>query len=294
MLGYLDTSRKHITGTPWTALCVVVLTVVSPGHLVKGEDVTNTRTPSKSATEMLERFVRECVLVEPGTERYPATFLLGSKSPGRHELKQRKAALSHSFRISQYELTQELYQQVTGRNPSRWKGPRNSLETVSWQEATQFCQSLTSILRSRKLIDDSEEVRLPTPTEWEYCCRAGTTTKYYFGNADDADGLSVLDQHAWHTGNAAGNDPAVGVLQPNPWGLYDMHGYLWEYVSDGAESGSNGVESQKMIRGGSWRDHHSLLSSSTYLTIPQHASSDAIGIRCVIAKTREATSASDK
>lgn len=236
---------------------------------------------SKSGDDILKRFVEECVLIEPGKGEFPAEQTLGSAEKRSLPVSQWKP--EKPFRMSQFEVTQELYKTVTGADPSRWKGPRNSLEMVSYDDAVQFCKSLTSKLRTKGLIEQTDVVRLPTEYEWEYCCRAGTNTKYSFGDSAVADGdsgniASVLNAYAWHTGNAAGNDPEVGVLKPNPWKLYDMHGYLWEYVtSDEADS------PEKIIRGGSWRDHHSLLTSTVRISIPSHAMSDAIGFRCVIA-----------
>ena len=208
--------------------------------------------------------------------------------------------MSTAFRISRYEVTQELYRAVMGVNPSRWKGERNSVEMVSFQDAQQFCVKLTLMLRDEKLLTDKEIVRLPTEAEWEYCCRAGTTTPFSFGASATAEGdqeniASVLNEFGWHTGNAAGNDPVVGALKPNAWGLYDFHGYLWEYVSDSyvvSAAGANetkqdspAANAARIIRGGSWRDHHSLLTSSSRTVIPAHAASDAIGFRCVIEST---------
>ena len=108
----------------------------------------------------------------------------------------------------------------------------------------------------------------------------------------------LLDKYGWHTGNAAGNDPPVGALKPNAWGLYDMHGYLWEYVSDGwhphyenaPKDGSswepNLRELPRIMRGGSWRDPYPLLRSAARWSVPDHARSDAIGFRCVLAKSK--------
>lgn len=213
----------------------------------------------------------------------------------------REMEMRTSFRISRYEVTQELYRAVTGINPSRWKGERNSVEMVSFQDAQQFCARLTLLLRNEKLLTDKEFVRLPTEAEWEYCCRAGTSTLFSFGDSATAEGdqeniASLLNEYAWHTGNAAGNDPVVGALKQNPWGLYDMHGYLWEYVSDPytapapasnetstpVKNNSPAANAARIIRGGSWRDHHSLLTSHSRNLIPAYAISDAIGFRCVI------------
>jgi formylglycine-generating enzyme required for sulfatase activity len=174
---------------------------------------------------------------------------------------------------------------------------------MSWGEAAAFCRQVTKLLRDAKLIADADEIRLPTEAEWEYCCRAGTATAYSFGDSATAAGdegkrASALDAYAWHTGNAAGNDPPVGALKANPWGLYDMHGYLWEFVGDawhGAYAGAPADGSAwdekhgdvpRVIRGGSWRDPHPLLTSSTRWPVPDHARSDAIGFRCVKAPSR--------
>ncbi len=251
----------------------------------------NTRAASADRLDMLRRFVEECVSVTPGDGQFPDLQIRGAPAA--------------PFRIARYETTQELYQAITGTNPSRWKGPRNSVETVNWLDATAFCRQLTIALRTEKLISEDDVVRLPDSAEWEYCCRAGSETLYSFGDdviADD--GTSLLDEFAWHTGNAAGNDPAVGVLKPNSWGLYDVHGYLWELTSDrwsltagtneqsvGGSTSATEVrrtdspgEPLRTMHGGSWRDEYRLLKSSSKLPVPEYASSDAIGFRCVIAK----------
>lgn len=279
------------SGTLSTTLATFLLFLPS-SSMALDEEKRPTAIPSASAPEMLKRFVTECVLVTPGENGFPKKAVIGKATPMPHEVARQEIELEHRFRISKYEMTQELYQLVAGRNPSRWKGPRNSVETVSWQQAQQFCAELTRDLHARNLIEPQEEVRLPTAVEWEYCCRAGATTDFCFGDISHDEGdTSVLDEFAWHTGNAAGNDPAVGVLKPNAWDLYDVHGYLWEYVADTAP---NGATKERMIRGGSWRDSYPLLSSSTYLTVPDHVGSDAIGFRCVIAAKPEAKNATGR
>ncbi len=255
----------------------------------------------RTRNDLLKGFVDNCILIEPGTEKFPQQFQMGRDFESPFALPERPVALSQSFRMSKFEMTQELYAAITGANPSRWKGPRNSVESMSFLDAEVFCTKLTAQLRAAKLIAPNEIVRLPTEAEWEYCCRAGTNSLYSFGDsaskeADGADVTSILNEYAWHTGNAAGNDPAVGVLKPNPWGLFDMHGYLWEYVSDkyavpdAADAQAPAPRQAKpgatirVIRGGSWRDHASNLTSGARLPIPDHVSSDAIGFRCLIAQ----------
>ena len=249
-----------------------------------------TAVPSKSKDEMLKRFVAECVTIKLGTDGFPRKFEVGEASPGRNELPRKKATLQHSFQISKFETTQELYAAIMGTNPSRWKGPRNSVENVSWKDVQSFCTKLTEELRAKKLLGPKEIVRLPTAIEWEYCCRAGSKRRYCFGDevGKGKSATGTLDEYAWHTGNAAGNDPAVGVLKANAWGLYDVHGYLWEFVAtpdgEGTSADAKVAKAQRQIRGGSWRDPHDLLSSATFRMVLDPERNDATGFRCVIAK----------
>lgn len=286
--------------------CVVIVTL---GFSV--ESVFCTAGPTQESTEkqpaarsVLKLFLDECVAISPGTESFPKTFQMGGPVDGPLAVAVHEVAMKNAFRIARYEVTQELYRAVTGANPSRWKGERNSVEMVSFQETEQFCLRLTQLLRREKLLTEKETVRLPTEAEWEYCCRAGTNSAFSFGGSATVEGdqqnmASILNDYAWHTGNAAGNDPVVGALKPNPWGLCDMHGYLWEFVADPYVNGNPIVDGSttpdentapaanaaRIIRGGSWRDHHSLLTSHSRLVIPAHAASDAIGFRCVIEST---------
>jgi formylglycine-generating enzyme required for sulfatase activity len=252
--------------------------------------------------KLLKTFVDEFVPLTPGEGKFPAKHIVGSNNGPESERPRYEVQLA-PFAIARYEVPQNLYQAVTGQNPSRWKGPRNSTETMSWGEAVAFCRQLTQQLRERKLIRADEEIRLPTEAEWEYGARAGTTTDYSFGDAinraGDAEGKnSILDEYAWYTGNAAGNDPAVGVLKPNPWGLYDVHGYLWEFTADawtpnhqGAPANGAARPPQKadqpvVLRGGSWKDQAAQLRSAARRSFGQHAKDDAVGIRCVRATVK--------
>jgi formylglycine-generating enzyme required for sulfatase activity len=252
---------------------------------------------------LLKTFREEFVAITPGKGEFPKSFEMGSMGGDPEEQPRHKVKFDYDFHMARYEVPQDLYEAVMGKNPSVWGGPRNSVEMVSHQDALAFCAKATMLLRQAKLIAADEEIRLPSEAEWEYCCRAGTTTTYSFGEKAQTDGdegvkASLLDSYGWHTGNAAGNDPPVGALKPNAWGLYDMHGYLWEYVGDGwhkdyknapGDGGSwepNSRELPKVMRGGSWRDPFPLLTSSARWPIPNHAKSDAIGFRCVLAKRK--------
>src|SRR5262249_61694135 len=105
---------------------------------------------------------------------FPRSFAMGAADGPDAEKPVHMVTFAYPFRIAKYEVTQELYEAVAGANPSRWKGPRNSVEMVGWHEANEFCRKLTAELRQRKLIAADETVRLPSEAEWEYTCRAGT------------------------------------------------------------------------------------------------------------------------
>lgn len=282
----MPTNVSRLTTAILVLLGAAFGTAIAPAQNAAptAENIASARA-SADTEETLQRFVSECVPITPGEGNFPKTFSVGTKSPAAHELPLQETAITAGFRISKYETTQELYTAVMGKNPSRWKGPRNSVENVSFDDTGRFCQKLTAILRNRELIRKKDIVRLPTSVEWEYCCRAGSTTRYFFGQKPGSHQTTkALDTFAWHTGNAAGNDPAVGVLKPNAWGLYDTHGYLWEFVTHSNLQPANTNQGRCMVRSGSWKDQHPRLSSSTYLMMSLEAKDDAVGFRCVIAE----------
>lgn len=261
---------------------------------------TSTTVSADERPSLLKIFVEEFVSITPGKGNFPAQFEMGSDDAD-NERPPHTVRMQASFEMAKYEVPQNLYQAVMGKNPSRWKGPRNSVEMISWQDANHFCKKITQQLHAENLIKDDEVIRLPTEAEWEYCCRAGTTTRYSFGNqaqreVDFGATASILNDYGWHTGNAAGNDPPVGKLKPNPWGLYDMHGYLWEFTSDTwsvdykATPNTTSADSESTnpgliaIRGGSWKDRFEKLTSSARRSLPVSVEDDAVGFRCVKSK----------
>jgi formylglycine-generating enzyme required for sulfatase activity len=137
------------------------------------------------------------------------------------ELPQHQVRISQSFYLGKYQVTQAEWQAVMGENPSSFKGdPNRPVENVSWNEVQQFIRKLNEK-------EGSNKYRLPTEAEWEYAARAGTTTAYSFGDAPDQ-----LGEYAWFDDNSGNTTHPVGQLKPNPWGLYDMHGNVFEWVED--------------------------------------------------------------
>ena len=146
-------------------------------------------------------------------------FMMGSpdSDPDKEddETPQHRVRITKPFYLGVYEVTQEQYEKVMGETPSRFEGPSNPVEQVSWEDAAEFCGKLSEV-------DADCDYRLPTEAEWEYACRAGTTTRFSCGN-----GLGP--EHAWSLKNSAQQTHPVGETRPNAWGLYDMHGNVWEW-----------------------------------------------------------------
>lgn len=132
------------------------------------------------------------------------------------------------FSLGVHEVTQSQYESVMGSNPSEFKGANNPVEAVYWDEAVAFCAKLSALPAE---VAAGRAYRLPTEAEWEYACRAGTTTEYSFG-----DDKKELGKYAWFADNSSTTTHAVGEKLPNDWGLYDMHGNVLEWCSDKAGS----------------------------------------------------------
>ncbi len=188
------------------------------------------------------------------------TFTMGSPNsePKRSaDENQVSVRLSSGFWLGETVVTQELYKAVTGCDPSHFKGPKRPVESVSWEKATTFCERMSNLLREEGIVSANERVALPTEAQWEYACRAGTRTVYWFG--DDA---AQLRQFAWFIGNSGSETHPVATHAPNPWGFYDMHGNVWEWCSDWyveqriSGTSPNGLSPSDdwslVIRGGSW------------------------------------------
>ena len=200
-----------------------------------------------STKEQVER-----LLEEAKPQNAPAYYI----ERVRTELPKHRVKITRPFCLGMCEVTQGQYQRVMGRNPSKFQGdPNHPVEQVSWNEALEFCRKLTELPEEKAA---GAGYRLPTEAEWEYACRAGTTSRYSFGDLP-----AGLAQFAWSAGNAQGRTHPVGRLRPNPWGLLDVHGNVWEWCHDwhaahyyavsrtGDPRGPD-LGASRVLRGGSW------------------------------------------
>jgi tetratricopeptide (TPR) repeat protein len=178
-----------------------------------------------------------------------------------------------AFSIGVYEVTQQQYEAVIGSNPSEFKGANNPVEQVSWDDAVAYCAKLSSLPAE---VAAGRVYRLPTESEWEYACRAGTTTEYSFGD-DEQD----LGKYAWFDGNSGETTHAVGKKLPNVWGLYDMHGNVWEWCLDA--KGSN-----RVVRGGSWFNSASYCRPAYSGCFDPSYRSNSVGFRLALSPSGKA------
>jgi formylglycine-generating enzyme required for sulfatase activity len=166
--------------------------------------------------------------------RIPAgEFLMGSPDSDPEarddEKPQHRVRITQPFYLGTTQVTQGHYRAVTGQSPSHFQGSDDlPVEQVSWTDAIAFCERLNELEKEQLR---GARYRLPTEAEWEYACRAGSTTRYSFG--DDAAGLG---DHGWFDGNSNRKTHPVGQKRPNAWGLHDMHGNVWEWCSDAYEA----------------------------------------------------------
>jgi formylglycine-generating enzyme required for sulfatase activity len=171
-----------------------------------------------------------------------------------------EVTISRGFWLGIFTVTQEEWKTVaheaSGLNsePSYFRGERLPVEQVSWHDCQRWLQELNALEESR--VPHGFQYRLPTEAEWEFACRAGSSTRFYFGEGDDP-----LSEHAWYSGNSGSRTHSVGQKKPNGWGLYDMHGNVWEWCQDrygplpggSVADPAGGVAGiNRVFRGGSW------------------------------------------
>jgi formylglycine-generating enzyme required for sulfatase activity len=192
----------------------------------------------------------------------PSSFMMGSPNEERerksHET-QHKVKITKGFYMGVYPVTQDEWMTVMGNNPSEFKGEKKlPVDSVSWDD----CQAFIKKLKEK----DNKPYRLPTEAEWEYACRAGTTTAFHFGDTISTDQANYKGTYTYGDGKKGvfrEKTTPVGSFPANAWGLYDMHGnvFQWCQDKDGEFPETDAVDPQgpedgdrRVVRGGSWKD----------------------------------------
>ncbi len=201
----------------------------------------------------------EMIWIEPGT------FTMGSPEDelGRdNEETLHEVTLTKGYYLGKYEVTQAQYETVTGKNPSYFKGDNLPVEMVSWYDAKAFCEKLTLQEKTAGRLPQGYEYTLPTEAQWEYACRAGTMTALNNGkNLSDRKKCFKLNEVGWYSDNSNGQTHPVGQKQANSWGLYDMHGNVYEWCLDWyrayptsamTDPMESAIGSSCVLRGGCW------------------------------------------
>lgn len=215
------------------------------------------------------------VLIKAGTfvrQKYPVT-------------------LTHDFWIGKYEVTQGEYEAVMGNNPSRFSGDTNRpVEKVRHSEALAYCAAVTKRETDTGRLPRDYAYRLPTEAEWEYACRAGATNLFSFG-----DDNAQADQYAWTLENSDATTHPIGLKRPNPWGLFDMHGNVWEWTLDWFAdypatelkdpTGPSGG-TFKVFRGGGWNHAIEMARSRNRFMMPPTNGIYFVGFRIALGETR--------
>ena len=225
------------------------------------------------------------------------TFTMGSPDSEEErdyrEGPQTEVTFTAGFWMGSCEVTQAEYETVRGVTPSYWVGDDLPVESVNWMDAVAYCEELTQQEREAEKLPEGWEYRLPTEAQWEYACRAGTTTRFSFGD-DDSD----LGQYAWFgfgSDNTELRTHPVGQKLPNAWGLYDMHGNVSDWFAhwEGIYPGGSVVDPTgpitgigRICRGGQWVNPPRACRSAARAPTVQGTKYSWIGFRVVLVSVR--------
>jgi formylglycine-generating enzyme required for sulfatase activity len=196
----------------------------------------------------------------------PGTFQMGSAAPDGEpywgfsggNVPVHQVTISKPFWMGRYEVTQAEYQALIGNNPSSYVGPNRPVDQIHWSKAIAYCDALNAQQTALGKVPAGYQYRLPTEAEWEYACRAGTTTEFHYGPELFCDQARI--SYSYHStppascGNPPGSVP-VGSYAPNAWGLYDMHGNLYEWCMDGYSPYTASAKTDPYFPGGQFRSY---------------------------------------
>jgi formylglycine-generating enzyme required for sulfatase activity len=244
-----------------------------------GENLYRKKTQKPLQQTVINSIGMEFVLIPAGRFTMGSSFGIGNTD----EYPPHNAIISHPFYLQKTEVIQRQWKEVMGDNPSDFQkcGDDCPVESVSWEDAHKFIKKLNQR-------EKTDKYRLPTEAEWEYACRAGTTTLFSFGNDKNK-----LIEHAWFRSDSNIGTHKVGIKKPNGWGLYDMHGNVWEWVEDdwhktydGAPAdGSAWIDelrgADRVIRGGSWAHGTDQCRSAYRSSLVPDVSNNVVGLRLV-------------
>jgi len=260
------------------ALLISVL-VLGPA-LCFGQKLAEEKLPATVTVDLGGDVQMDFVLIPAGTFQMGSDEYTGEGD----ESPIHKVIFTHAFYLGKYEVTQAQWTQLTGTNPSRFKGPNLPVETVSWHD----CQKFLALFREKT----SHAASLPTESQWEYACRAGTTTPWSFGATD-----VQMNDFAWNGENSKATTHAVGTKKPNAWGLHDMAGNVWEWCSDcyqkrgyptGETTDPQGPTTGDayVSRGGAWGDNSSMIRSAVRNCAGPEVANQGLGFRIALPVAR--------
>ncbi len=246
---------------------------------LRAQTSVSTPTPSRTPTNSNDsKTFKNSIGME--FVRIPSgSFMMGSDNGEADEKPIHRVSISDSFLMGKTEVTQGQWKAIMGDNPSVFSicGDSCPVENVSWEDVQDFIRELNN--------KGEGTYRLPTEAEWEYAARADSTTKYSYG---DGDGEGSLGNYAWYEANSGSKTHQVATKQPNDWGLYDMHGNVWEWCADWygnysirsvVDPASASVGSYRVSRGGSWYSNAENLRSTSRYNISPSLGSGSIGFR---------------
>lgn len=293
-----------------TLYFLLILMLVVPGQIARAEDpnggVAGTDAPSDGGSVALvvsnntDADTSELPLA-PGTEGEffgmdfvwipPGTFTMGSprgEKDKKDDEKQHQVTLTQGFWMGKYEVTQTQWRSVMESNPSHFRGSNFPVDNVSWEDCQKFIEKLNE--------RHNQCFRLPTEAEWEYACRAGTTTPFSFGETISTDQVNFDGATTYGSEKKGGinrkQTMPVSRFPPNPWGLHDMHGNVCEWCQDwyyslypsDAQTDPQGPETgrNRVLRGGWWNSYWGLCRSACRGGAAPSAASCNIGFRLVL------------